>query len=231
MSATATAQPVRYKRSIKNYLIDSRFQLKYTSMIILVALVISGFLGIFLWKTSSAMVRESQKVMAESKKVSEVVRMGMSKEYADSPDLLKNFNQESAETDKKLDAQQQALISNQQNMIYSLVGGLGLMVALIGVLGIYFTHKVVGPIHMMKNLLKQVGDGKLNFNRKPRKGDELVDFFEAFVGMVQKLKDRQRGEVEQLELALAIAKQAGAPDTSLEKIAGVRDEMKAALEV
>jgi signal transduction histidine kinase len=231
MSATATAQPVRYKRSLKNYLLDSRFQLKYTSMIIVVALVISGFLGIFLWKTSTAMVRESQKVMAESKKVSDVVRMGMAKEYADSPDLLKNFNEESAETDKKIEAQQQALIQNQQNMIYSLVGGLGLMVLLIGVLGIYFTHKVVGPIHMMKNLLRQVGNGKLNFNRKPRKGDELIDFFEVFVEMVQKLKDRQRNEVEQLEIALAVAKEAGAPLTSLEKIAGVRDEMKAALDV
>jgi methyl-accepting chemotaxis protein len=231
MTATATAQPQRYKRSIKNYLIDSRFQLKYTGMIIFVALAIAGFLGIFLWKTSSAMVRESQKVMQESKKVSDVVKMGMAKEYADSPELLKSFNEESEASDKSIAAQQASLVREQQNMIYSLVGGLGLMVVLIGLLGIYFTHKVVGPIHMMKNLLRQVGNGKLNFNRRPRKGDELQDFYEEFVSMVNKLKERQRNEVEQLEIALAVAKEAGAPETSLQKITGVRDEMKAALDL
>lgn len=231
MTATATAQPQRYKRSIKNYLIDSRFQLKYTGMIIVVALAIAGFLGIFLWKTSSAMVRESDKVMQESKKVSDVVKMGMAKEYADSPDLLKSFNEESGASDKSIAAQQASLVREQQNMIYSLIGGLGLMVVLIGLLGIYFTHKVVGPIHMMKNLLRQVGNGKLNFNRKPRKGDELQDFYEEFVIMVNKLKERQRNEVEQLEIALAVAKEAGAPESALKNITNVRDEMKAALDL
>jgi hypothetical protein len=229
MSATATAPPVRYKRSIKNYLLDSRFQLKYTGMIIAVALAIAGFVGIFLYKTSSAMVRESQKVVEESKKVSEVVRMNAA--VAETPELAKAFEEEANKADKAREAQQASLIREQQTMIYSLVGGLGLMVLLIGLLGIYFTHKVVGPIYMMKNLLRQVGNGKLNFNRKPRKGDELQDFFEEFVSMVNKLKERQRSEVEQLEIALAVAKQAGAPDTSLEKITLVRDEMKAALDL
>jgi signal transduction histidine kinase len=229
MSATATAPPVRYKRSIKNYLLDSRFQLKYTGMIIAVALAIAGFVGIFLYKTSSAMVRESQKVVEESKKVSEVVRMNAA--VAETPELAKAFEEEANKADKAREAKQASLIREQQTMIYSLVGGLGLMVLLIGLLGIYFTHKVVGPIYMMKNLLRQVGNGKLNFNRKPRKGDELQDFFEEFVSMVNKLKERQRSEVEQLEIALAVAKQAGAPDTSLEKITLVRDEMKAALDL
>ena len=83
---------------------------------------------------------------------------------------------------KALLSQQQATISQQTTMLTSLVAGLALLVVLIGVLGIYFTHKVVGPIYKMKMLLRQVGDGKLNFYGKLRKGDELQDFFDRLRG-------------------------------------------------
>jgi nitrogen fixation/metabolism regulation signal transduction histidine kinase len=102
---------------------------------------------------------------------------------------------------------------------------------LIGVLGIYFTHKVVGPIYKMKLLLKQVGDGKLNFYGKLRKGDELQDFFIVFEAMVEKLKERQRREVAELEAAMDAAKISGASDDAIDKIRVVRDEMKAALDL
>ena len=116
-------------------------------------------------------------------------------------------------------------------MLTSLVAGLALLVVLIGILGIYFTHKVVGPIYKMKMLLRQVGDGMLNFYGKLRKGDELQDFFEVFAQMVEKLKDRQRREVTELEAAMDAAKASGASDDAIEKIQHVRDEMKAALDL
>jgi nitrogen fixation/metabolism regulation signal transduction histidine kinase len=84
---------------------------------------------------------------------------------------------------------------------------------------------------MMKMLLRQVGDGKLNFNRKPRKGDELQDFFEVFATMVERLKERQRKEVEQLEEAIEAARASGASEEAVSKIMVVRDEMKKALDL
>ena len=115
-------------------------------------------------------------------------------------------------------------------MLTSLIAGLTLLVIFIGLLGIFFTHKVVGPIYKMKMLLRQVGEGKLNFQGRLRKGDELQDFFEVFAAMVEKLKERQRREVEELEAAMAAARQSGASDDAIAKIAGVRDEMKLALD-
>lgn len=230
-SATPAAPTApRYKRSLKNYLIDSRFQLKYTSMIIAVALAISAVLGGVLWTTSGKLVDQSQKVVDESKKVSEVVKMNIKDNYGDTPELAGAFASASADTDKKIEAQQQALIDQQHNVLHALVGGLGLMVVLIGLLGIYFTHKVAGPIYMMRGLLKQVGDGKLTFNRRPRKGDELQEFFTTFQDMVEKLKARQRRECELLEAAMERAKTDGASDEAIADIARVRDEMRAALE-
>lgn len=243
----------QYKRSFRNYLLDARFQLKWTGFIIIVALGVSGLMGYFLAQTSAVVTRESQEVIGhgqelikESQKNSDLVKMQIKDQYADAPELAAAFNKDSAELDAKLRrrhadllAQQQATIDSQKTMMLSLTGGLSALVALIGLLGIYFTHKVVGPIHMMKGLLRQVGDGKLNFNRKPRKGDELQDFFEVFATMVEKLKDRQRREVELLTDAIGEAQRLSQPDLSkpavgadaLAKIREVRDEMKATLDL
>lgn len=229
---TPKAGPVKYKRSVKNYLIDSRFQLKYTAMIIGVALVISSVLGTFLYRTSQDVVRESQMVVLESKKVSEVVKMNILKDpiYSDNPELQAAFTAGASDTDKKIEDQQQRVIRQQETMLYALVGGLAAMVLLIGILGIYFTHKVAGPVYKMKLLLKQVGDGKLHFKGKLRKGDELQDFFETFSAMVEQLRDRQAKEVKQLGEAIEGARKAGAAEEEIAKIVLVRDEMQKALE-
>jgi nitrogen fixation/metabolism regulation signal transduction histidine kinase len=242
--AANNARP-KYKRSFKNYLLDPRFQLKWTGMIIGVAFVISAIMGVFLYRTSSEVTAESQKVIAqgqelikESQKNSDLVKMQIEKDYGDSPELKATYNTSAQELDGQLGAKQKALLAQQQatlrqqtTMLTSLVAGLALLVVLIGILGIYFTHKVVGPIYKMKMLLRQVGDGKLNFYGKLRKGDELQDFFEVFAAMVEKLKDRQRREVTELEAAMAAAKASGASDDAIEKIQHVRDEMKAALDL
>ena len=239
------AKPVKYKRSLKNYLLDPRFQLKWTGMIIGVAFVISAIMGVFLYRTTNEVTAQSHKVIAqgeglikESQKNSDLVKMQIKDQAPDSPELAESFAKEAKELDQEIEArqkqlrtQQQEVIAQQNMMLRSLVAGLLLLVVLIGLLGIYFTHKVVGPIYKMKMLLRQVGDGKLNFYGKLRKGDELQDFFEVFEQMVDKLKARQRGEVETLESAMSEAKRSGASDEAISKIQKVRDEMAAALEV
>jgi len=225
--STATG---RYKRSVRNLLIDSRFQLRYTGFLVVVAVVVSGVLGGFLYRTSREVVSESQEVVLESKKVSDVVRMSIKDSYSDNPDLAAAFNEESAAQDRKIEEQQRALVRQQQVMLYELVFGLTFLVAVIGLCGIWFTHKIAGPIYKMKMLLRQVGDGKLVFQGKLRRGDELQDFFGAFITMVDKLRERQSHEVTQLEAAIRMAGEAGASQESLAKVQLVRDEMKRAID-
>lgn len=217
-SAAPAAPAPPYKRSVKNYLIDRRFQLKYTSYILVVAVVISGILGAFLVYTSNA-------VVAESRKVSDVVRMQIKDDpiYGSNPELLKAYTSQADEGDAKVAGQ-------QRMMLGGIVGGLGLMCVFLGLTGIVVTHKMVGPLYKMKMLLRQVGDGKLNYQGKVRKGDEFQDFFEVFADMVVKLKERQRNEVEELTVAVELAKKSGADAEALQRIEAVRDEMRAALE-
>jgi methyl-accepting chemotaxis protein len=229
---TAATSPERagaYKRSMRNYLLDSRFQLKYTGFLVIVVVVISGAMGAVLYETTQAVVGESSALVEESKKVSEVSRMNIRDLASDSPELLTEFNREADAHDKALGDQQTRLIHRQQLMIESLVGGLALMVVLIGMLGIYFTHKVAGPVFKMKRLLKQVGDGHLHVDARLRKGDELVDFFETFTQMVQGLRQMEMKQLEDVEAAFK-ALEGGTKEETVAALSRVRNAMKQTLE-
>jgi nitrogen fixation/metabolism regulation signal transduction histidine kinase len=242
-AATFTDAPGAHKRSFRNYLLDSRFQLKYTGFLVLVAVLISGVMGSVLYTTTRKMVEESAKVVDlsrkvsdESKKVSEVSRMNIKDLASDSPDLLAEFNKEADEHDKTLAEQQDAiaanqalLITRQKVLIGSLVGGLALMVALIGVLGIYFTHKVAGPVYKMKRLLRQVGRGNLRVEARLRKGDELQDFFDTFTQMVAGLRDLEKKQLDELDRAVD-ALERGAKSEAAASLDTVRDAMRLTLE-
>lgn len=242
-SATPAAPPVKYKRSLKNYLLDAKFQLKWTGRIIFVALGISALMGVFLWQTSKKVTEQTETIIATGEQAieknrvnSQLLQVKMLAEAQDSPELIAEYQKKAKiEADalqkQKDELQQNAALtrSQQGRMGITIVSALLLLVVLIGILGIFFTHKVVGPIHMMKILLRQVGDGKLNFNRKPRKGDELQEFFEVFQQMVNQLKARQADEVKVLDAAIEEAKASGASDAAVAKIRKVRDQMEGEL--
>jgi hypothetical protein len=232
-----------YKRSLRNYLLDSRFQLKYTSLLVLVAVAISGLTGAVLYSTTRAMVdesarvvEESRKVSEESKKVSEVSRMNVRDLAADSPELLSEFNREAdahdraiADQQRAVSDQQTALLRNQKRMIWSLLGGLALLVTLIGLFGIYFTHKVAGPVFKMKRLLRQVGEGNLHVEARLRKGDELQDFFDAFTQMLSGLRKFEQKQLDELEGAMsALAR--GEKDHAVASVARVQQAVKQAID-
>jgi methyl-accepting chemotaxis protein len=228
-AATSPPQHGGYKRSARNYLLDSRFQLKYSGFLVLVAVAISGVMGAVLYETTLAVVGESSALVEESQKVSEVSRMNIRDLASDSPELLTEFNREADAHDKALSDQQARLIHGQRLMIESLVGGLALMVVLIGLLGIYFTHKVAGPIFKMKRLLKQVGDGHLHVDARLRRGDELTDFFETFTQMVEGLRRMESRQLEDVEAAIKALESGSQADTAA-ALGRVRTAMTTALD-
>lgn len=229
MTTAASRAPGPYKRSMRNYLLDSRFQLKYSGFLVIVAVAISGVMGAVLYETTRAVVGESSALVEESKKVSEVSRMNIRDLASDSPELLTEFNREADAHDKALTDQQSRLILGQQRMLESLIGGLALMVVLIGLLGIYFTHKVAGPVFKMKKLLKQVGDGHLHVDARLRRGDELVDFFETFTNMVEGLRQMETRQLADVDAAIK-ALEGGSKDDASAALGRVRSAMTTALE-
>ena len=110
-----------------------------------------------------------------------------------------------------------------------LVGGLALMVVLIGLLGIYFTHKVAGPIYKMKKLLKQVGDGHLHVDARLRRGDGFTDFFDTFTQMVQGLRQMEPNQLQDVEAAIKAPAARSQVDSPQRPFGRVRDAMNQAL--
>lgn len=227
--ATSPENTGTYKRKVRNLLLDSRFQLKYSAFLIIVAIVISGVMGAVLYETTLAVVGESTALVEESKKVSEVSRMNIRDLASDSPELLTEFNREADAHDRALGDQQARLIRRQQLMIESLVGGLAIMVVLIGLFGIYFTHKVAGPIFKMKRLLREVGAGHLHVDAHLRKGDELTDFFEAFTQMVSGLRQMEIRQLTDVDAAIKALEAGSQPDATA-ALGRVRSAMNGALE-
>jgi nitrogen fixation/metabolism regulation signal transduction histidine kinase len=222
----------RHQRHLRNYLLDRHFQLKYSGYLVLIAAVLSLALGFILWRTSQAVIAQSheavqqgqqvvargREVVSESRKVSAVVQMNIVKDpvYSDNPALLDAFKTDAKQQDDRLKKQQDALeaqaaalkqqsidlVHRQHAMFVSLCVVLTLLVLGVGLAGIVVTHKVAGPIFKMKRQIRQVGEGRFTIPGKLRKGDELVDFFEAFDTMVRSLRARREKEVAELESAL-----------------------------
>jgi len=250
----------RHQRHLRNYLLDKHFQLKYSAYLVGIAVLFSVCLGLLLWRTSEAVIAQSNQTVAqgeqvvargrevvdESRKVSEVVKMNIVKDpvYSDNPALLEAFRADADKQDERLRSQQKTLeqqsadlkersaeiASQQRTMLWTLTSALGLLVILIGFAGIVVTHKVAGPIFKMKRQIREVGEGKLRVPAKLRKGDELVDFFEAFETMVLNLRSRQQEEIDKLEAAITTLEPKAEPG-ELEPLYQLRKQMKAALDV
>ena len=62
-AATAPLAGGRHQRRLRNYLLDSHFQLKYASYLVGIAVAISVCLGIFLWRTSQEVLAQSGRAL------------------------------------------------------------------------------------------------------------------------------------------------------------------------
>jgi len=249
----------RHQRKIRNYLLDSHFQLKYTGYLVATAILLSLALGTLLWSSSREVIAQSQQtvkqgqetvergqeVVRESQKVSAVVHMNIVKDpvYGSNPELAAVFNESARDQDKRLEEQQQKLegeamalqrrsedLSRQRTeMFVVLITVLSLLVVGIGIAGIIVTHRVAGPIHKMKRLLGYVGDGHLRLTEKLRKGDELQHFFDTFERMVDSLRERQEIEIGKLDQAIH-ALEGKVPEHQLAALRSLRHDMQDALE-
>ena len=222
----------RHKRRMRNYLLDRSFQLKYAGLLFAVAAVLSTALGFLLWRESQLLIAQSKTTVetgqravemgkqatAESRKVTEVVRMNIKKDpiYADNPELLEELQEEQKKEDAKMLAQEKELEDKaaalsqsaaeierqQQTMMLGLFGVLALLTVLLGLAGIVVTHKVAGPIFKMKRQITTLGDGDWRMPAPLRKGDELAEFFGTFEDAVKKMRAQRDEELTTLEKAI-----------------------------
>lgn len=193
------------KRRIRNYLLVPRFQLKYTSMVVGVTLVVASVLGLLAYKYSSGQTQmlSIHKMEARGDAIDER--------------FMQDLERYSREADREV--------------ALGIIGGVLLMTLTLGATGILVTHHLVGPVYRLKSWVREVQGGRLrvDFGRL-RKHDELQDLFEAFQAMVGSLRAAQEREIAQLDVVIEAARGTGLTEDAIATLIATRDRMRAALE-
>lgn len=246
----------QHKRS--NYLVDRPFQLKATALIVGLTLLIGIPLGaIILGEATDAVSIGTEAVdigqaanatnlqaVKEAELLNTRLKFEMQQRLGGDAKKLEELDKaNSVETEKvktraaavqaeatKLANQRDALTKKRRALMMGVGGGIAALVIAVCIFGIYFTHKVAGPIHRMRLLFREVGEGKFSPYKPLREGDELQSFFAEFSAMVEALKARQKEEIAHLNEAIDKAAKAGVSDGSLYDLRIVRDAMAKAVE-
>ncbi|MFC1669281.1 hypothetical protein ACFL20_02745 [Spirochaetota bacterium] len=81
---------------------------------------------------------------------------------------------------KKIFKNSTVIKNNNDNLINILIVLIIIQTVVIFALFIYFSHKISGPILVMRNYLLELREGKIPQFRSLRKNDELLEFYEEF---------------------------------------------------
>jgi methyl-accepting chemotaxis protein len=79
---------------------------------------------------------------------------------------------------------------------------LGFLVAevvILGIIGLLITHRVCGPVFVVKRHLQTLSEGSFPTLRALRQGDEFVDMFTSLQKVTDSLKSRDQREADKLK--------------------------------
>jgi methyl-accepting chemotaxis protein len=192
----------------RHYLIDLKFQLKYTALIVLFGGVIMGLYGGAVWRE----VRNNSELL-EGRQIA--ASLGMAGSGAAT---LGDLHDAVALTD--------------QRMLFVILGSAIVVMAGLGLCGVLLTHRVAGPILVLNRYTRALGDGTFPKIRALRKGDELQAYFETFREAVDKLRQRQVKDLDALDTAVAQLGKAQGAETNeaRETLAALAKQKRESLE-
>jgi nitrogen fixation/metabolism regulation signal transduction histidine kinase len=254
--------PVKYKRKLRNYLIDKRFQLKYTTMIMLLSVLLIAVLGYLLYLQVRATVTENAEATRalssaavaseDAAKVSQenseiIIAQALDDDIFNDPEVMDKFIGDMKAPVDEVKAKAAAMSEQAQKAqvesaeYQKRAKQLPLLLALFGVtfmvflflISIYTTHKIAGPMYKIKKLMSEVDGDSLHVAGALRRGDEMWDLFDAFNGMIERLRKHQTVEakhVEELLDRLDSAKNPDERDRIVKDLRTFKDSMEAALE-
>jgi methyl-accepting chemotaxis protein len=191
-------------RKLRNYLLQPKFQLKYTSMVVGVTVVVAAVLGFqaYTYSTGQTQLLNIERMERKGGEIDER--------------FIADLDRYSRAEDRKV--------------LLAVLGGIAVLALALGVTGILVTHRMVGPAFRLKQALRKVSSGRLRVDGALRKHDELQDVFEVFQQMVKNLREARELELRELDDALARALAAGATEDALADIRAVRERMQRPLD-
>jgi nitrogen fixation/metabolism regulation signal transduction histidine kinase len=222
-----------HARNGTSLLIDPRFQLKWSGYLVGVVLFVMTGLGIVIARTAAhasetaqIAVTQAEQAFEESKTNSILTKRTIELLAVDNPTLHTLMDESleavDAQAEKNLAnvRHKQSDIQHDLRMLRSLLVGAGAaLLILLSIMGIFITHRIVGPVHKMKRLLRRVSTGRLVVGEHLRRGDELEDLFDTFLQMTYSLKAMHVARLATLDNTI---RRAEAANTSHDVLVGLR---------
>jgi len=164
----------RFPRRI--YVVDRRFQLKYTGLLVLFGGAIMAAFGWAVWR--EVLINSE---LLEGKRIEQGLLGGR----AAGVQTMAEFHQ--------------ALASADQRMLAIILIASVAVAATLGLLGILITHRIAGPVLVLSRYAEALSQGTYPPMRPLRKNDELKEYFEVFRHAVDRLKAKESAEIAELE--------------------------------
>ena len=113
-----------------------------------------------------------------------------------------------------LGPESQATLQGTETTVLVLTGFMALVMSLVlSLVGLLVTHRVAGPMRVLRDQLRRLAEGGFPRWRPLRSHDELRDIFGEFHATVDALRRREHEELSALESALATGADSGARAT------------------
>lgn len=171
--------PQQHKRHLKNYLLNKRYQLRFTLFLVAVCALLMSGLGYLVAREANS-----------------ATKVGIS-------------NAEAILAEPALSAEKARLVTEQSRITLLLViTGVLLTVGLF-LYGIKMTHKVAGPLYKVSLYFEKVRNNRFDAVYGLRKGDHLIEFYEHFKEAHAALREHQEVDVTVLRKVVAAADAAG----------------------
>lgn len=236
--------PKKHKRG-RVWLVNKRFQLKYTFMLVGLVLAVATVLGLLIGEMVQTALHHAETAEAyaerafqESEVNSKLARDNAALAAGDNQTLLSIMEDEIRKSDAKsqqeLEKVRRAgddLRRSARLLVFGLVGAILILGGALTWIGLRMTQRIVGPVHRLKRLLRRVGTGKLIVGERLRKGDELEDLFDTFRQMTYSLMALQRGRLATLEATVKDALATGADPSVRDGLNALRAQLELGLGV
>lgn len=162
-----------HKRKLRNFLIDSKMQLRFLAVMVLLSIGLTAGLGYFWY--------------AEMRKASEVITVNMISALG-----VQAANHLGAE-----------LAAQDNQRLLLLAGFALVFAMLVAASGIVMSHKLAGPLFKISRHMKDIAGNRLYELWGLRKGDQLQEFFDDFKTMHDALRERVQEDMRLVSALIA----------------------------
>jgi hypothetical protein len=230
---------IQNQRKLRNFLLDRRFQLKFVAYAVTLTVLISGVLGLLLWRTTLKLFHQSElAVQARSQAAESSRELGNAalthKLLArfDDPTFEQILRERARAIDERYDAEKRAIIADsaeivrrQQATVAVMVASLVGFILVIGLVGVVLTHRIVGPLFRIKRMTLDITEGHLRMpTHALREHDELKDVFGLYSAMILKLREREEKELADVVRVLAEPALSAESKAALQAMAAAKRE-------